>query len=170
MDRYRRWELIVHCFLDDSGKESQPSNPYVVMAGYFADSDVWQHLCTEWFGLLLKHKISAIHMKDLIPIEGEYKTHGWDISKRDAVIAEFIDVINKSPVLGVGIALEMAAWRKLTTNINRSIGTAQEFCLQRILLRIIDHLDAAQLDGKVVLIFDWTLNFPLIEFICLIGL
>jgi hypothetical protein len=155
MDTHRRWELIIHCFLDDSGKEGQITNPYVVMAGYFGEMDVWLELWKKWADLLLKHQISSIHMRDLIPIQGEYKSLGWDTAKRAAVVAEFIEVINKAPVIGVGIALETSAWRKIRkAHPDVKFGTAQEFCFQRILRRIIDRLHAAMLDGKVTLIFD----------------
>jgi hypothetical protein len=146
---------FIHCFLDDSGKESQPSNPYVVMAGYFAEMPIWIELHDKWVALMMKHQISAIHMRDLIPIEGEYKRLGWNVAKRDDVVSEFIDVIAKAPVAGIGIALEIAAWRRLIQrHPELHFGTAQEFCLQRILRRIIDRLTAAGLEGRATIVFD----------------
>jgi hypothetical protein len=73
MKTWEAWCLFIHCFLDDSGKESQPTMPYVVLAGYFAEMEIWSNLWDKWAGLLLKHQISGIHMKELIPMEGEYK-------------------------------------------------------------------------------------------------
>jgi hypothetical protein len=147
--------VMLHCFLDDSGKDSAPSNPYVCMAGYLADLDALTGLIQKWLQLLVKHGISEIHMKDLIPISGQYKNLGWDIPKRDSVLDDFIQVIQETRLTGVGVALEMAAWRKLKKdNPNLNFGNVQQFCLQRILRLIIDRLHVAKRDDKIALVFD----------------
>ena len=61
----RRWRLLVHCFLDDSGKDGQSTNPFVVMAGYFGEEAAWNDLQMRWDKLLLKHAINGVHMKEL---------------------------------------------------------------------------------------------------------
>src|SRR3984893_3003258 len=151
----RRCVVFIHCFLDDSGKESQTTMPYVVMAGYFADQDVWTALHADWHQMLLKHGISGLHMRQLIPIEGEYKERGWDVPKRDDVISDFISAIKKANLTGIGIAIEMAYWRNLKKQYpDVKFGSAQEFCFQRILRKIVDRLHAAQLEGEVAILFD----------------
>jgi hypothetical protein len=35
----RGFTLMIHLFLDDSGKESQSTNPWVCMAGYLANQE-----------------------------------------------------------------------------------------------------------------------------------
>jgi hypothetical protein len=147
--------LHVHCFLDDSGKESHQSMPYVCMAGYFTDGGALNRLHEQWLALLFKHGIEVIHMKELIPLAGQYRDLGWDIPKRDAVLAEFIEAIRQSQITGVGVAMDMAAWRKIKKDhSDLRWGTAQEFCLSRILRQIVDRLTAANLDGIVALVFD----------------
>jgi hypothetical protein len=47
VDAQRDFVLFIHCFLDDSGKDSNPQNPYVIMAGYFAEMGVWIELWDE---------------------------------------------------------------------------------------------------------------------------
>lgn len=155
MKTWGAWGLFIHCFLDDSGKESQPTMPYVVLAGYFAEMSIWIALWERWVELLLKHGISGIHMKELIPMEGEYKSKGWDVVKRDQVVGDFITEINRANLVGIGIAVEVSAWRTVK-KLNPAVpfGTVQDFCFGRILRRIVDRLDAAQLDGKVALVFD----------------
>ncbi len=147
--------LFVHCFLDDSGKESQPTNPFVVMAGYFAEMSVWLQLWQQWANLLVKHQITSVHMKELIPIEGEYKKLGWDIEKRDAAIADFIEEIRKAPVIGIGVAVKMTAWRTVkAANPKLPFGTVQEFVLQRILRGVVERLAILPDVSKVALVFD----------------
>jgi hypothetical protein len=94
-------------------------------------------------------------MKELIPMEGEYKSKEWDAVKRDQVVGDFISEINRANLVGIGIAVEVSAWRAVK-NLNPDIpfGTVQDFCFGRILRRIVDRLDAAQLDSKVALVFD----------------
>lgn len=41
-------------------------------------------------------------MKELIPIQGEYKKLGWDAPKRDAVLADFVGVIKNTQLIGFG--------------------------------------------------------------------
>ena len=61
--------LMIHIFLDDSGKESQSTNPWVCMAGYLAELEPLVALNGKWRQLLIRHGISEIHMKNLIPME-----------------------------------------------------------------------------------------------------
>lgn len=109
----RGFTLMIHLFLDDSGKESQPQNPWVCMAGYLVGIEALTELIGKWRQLLLRHGISEIHMKQMIPLTGMYAHLGWDHNKRDDVVREFVQVINESKMSGVGVAVEMPAWTKL---------------------------------------------------------
>jgi hypothetical protein len=146
---------MLHLFLDDSGKESQQTNPWVCMAGYLADDQTLLELYGKWLQLLVRHGISEIHMKHLIPIEGQYGKLGWDAAKRDAVIGEFIQAINETRMWGLGVAVEVAAWRRQKAahpELNwRSI---QQFCLERILRRAVNHLCKADINDTLALVFD----------------
>jgi hypothetical protein len=146
---------VIHCFLDDSGKESQPTMPVVTMAGYFAQLDALNSVYQKWAQLLLKHGIPGIHMKELIHLSGTYKDLGWDIPKRDVVLNDFIGVIREERLVGVGVAVKMSAWRGMVKE-HRDVdfGTVQEFCLQRILRRVVDRLNSAQAEDSVALVFD----------------
>jgi hypothetical protein len=90
--------LMIHLFLDDSGKEGQSTNPWVCMAGYVADYEPYIALIGKWRQLLAVHGIKELHMKHLIPLDGPYRNLGWDYPKRDAVITDFINAINATPI------------------------------------------------------------------------
>ena len=125
------------------------------MAGYLADHQTLLKLYGEWSQLLIRHRISEIHMKQLIPIVGQYEKLGWDIAKRDAVLDEFIEAINETRMWGLGVAVEVAAWRRQKARHPKlDWGTIQEFCLGRILRRTANHLDAAKIDDSLALVFD----------------
>jgi hypothetical protein len=150
-----RGYVLIVCFLDDSGKESQPTMPSVCMAGYFAGSDTIAELTNKWEQLLLRHGIPGIHMRELIHLSGVYENLNWDLQKRDTVLNEFIDVIREESLVGVGIAVKMSAWRDAVKKYpDVRFGSVQEFCLQRILRRIVDRLHAAKIDDHAVLFFD----------------
>ena len=153
----RGYMLMIHvqCFLDDSGKDSQQGNPYVCMAGYFGSDAAIVELNQKWGQLLMKHGINEVHMKYLIPIERQYKDLGWDVRQRDAVVDEFIGVIRETRLIGIGIALDIAAWRVAKKrHPKHNWGSAQQFCLERILRRIVDRLHVIDDETKIALIFD----------------
>jgi len=162
-----RHVLMIHVFLDDSGKESQQSAPFVCMAGYLGNLDSIARLGNRWMQMILKLGIPAIHMREIIP---NYSKYGWDIAKRDEVLAECVQIIRESALTGVGVALEMAAWRKLRKeHPDLDFGTAQQFCLERILRTVIDRLHAAQID-ELALVFDTDPEFGANRFNLFCGL
>jgi len=92
-DETRKWEIVIAGFFDDSGKESETTNPYVCIAGYAASGRTWNYFNELWAEALFRNDISWIHMKDLMPMQGEYKQLKWDIKKRNEVLSEFTNII-----------------------------------------------------------------------------
>jgi len=75
-----RVKAVFQCFFDDSGKESEPTNPIVVMAGYIAVDEIWQRFQNLWGHLLLKHELPDVHMKAILQIP----THSGQVFRIDA--------------------------------------------------------------------------------------
>lgn len=147
--------LMIHLFLDDSGKESDAGMPWVCMAGYLATVDQLLALNQKWVSLLLTHGVHEVHMKKLIPLGGMYEPLGWTKQKRDEVLADFVQAINKSQMVGVGVAVETAAWRKRKKQHPKlNWGTAQQFCVERILSRVIKRMHEVGNDQSIALVFD----------------
>lgn len=153
--RRQGYFLMAHLFLDDSGKESQAAMPIVVLAGYLAQNDVLESLDQRWLQLLIKHGIREIHMKQLVPMSGIYKNLGWDDNHRDAVVGDFIQVINETRMIGVGIAVKTSSWKTYKIRYPeikwRSI---QQFLLERALSRVVSQLHDAGVDEHLHLTFD----------------
>ncbi len=147
---------MIRCFFDDSGKESDPSNRFVCMAGYLALGDsYWNIFAQGWNHLLLKHGITWVHMKEMIPLQGEYSGLGWDTTKRDAVLKEFISVIKFSQLIGFGVGLDAEAWRTLVPkDVTKREGDAQVFCLTRILRMIVERMKKSVPRDYAALHFD----------------
>jgi hypothetical protein len=146
---------MIHLFLDDSGKESQPQNPWVCMAGYLAAYKPLVELNGKWQQLTLRHGIQKIHMKQLIPMTGMYQHLGWDADKRDSVIQDFVRAINETRMSGMGVAVETAAWTKWKKqHPELAWGTIQQFCMERILSRVIGQMHDAGITKTLAVVFD----------------
>ncbi len=155
-----RWTLMIHLFLDDSGKDGDQSNPFVCMAGYFGTNAAFEALHTQWGSKLVEHGITLVHMRELIPLKGIYRGLGWDEAKRDAATADFVEIIRKSSLHGVGVGVNVSDWRSFAAdNPSLALKSAQEFCLGRILRRTIESIEAAGMEGTVAMVFDTDAEF-----------
>ena len=145
---------MIECYFDDSGKEGAQNEPYVCIAGYMADISYWTLFFQQWRNLLMKYGISCVHMRDLIPFQGEYKRLGWDPQMRDKVLADFIGIIKENRLIGFGIGVDANHWRSIPENMRRKYGNAQDFCFQRIARMVIEKLKAVKPEDVVSVTFD----------------
>lgn len=74
---------MIHCFFDDSGKESDAGNRFVCIAGYMAvGDDWWTMLSNAWGHQLFRYGLSWLHMKDFMNEQGEYGRRNGTGQKR----------------------------------------------------------------------------------------
>jgi hypothetical protein len=144
---------MIKGFFDDSGKESDPINGILCLAGYIAFDHIWWSFIEQWRQLLIYHGISGLHMKELNNIS---KEKGWDNQKRDSVFADFSNVIKQSRLTGFAVAVDAKAWRSLPKERRVKFGDAQQFCFGRLLRGIVDRLAES---GEVEIIFDRDYEF-----------
>lgn len=162
---------MIHCFFDDSGKESDMGNPFVCIAGYMAiGDDWWTMLSNAWGHQLFRHGLTWLHMKDFMQGQGEYAALGWDWPKRKAVIEEFIKIIKGTQIIGFGVAVDAEAWRQFPKELTKVEGTAQEFCFTRIIRMIVERLKVSRPDDWVSLYYDCDEQFTPARFQRFIGL
>jgi hypothetical protein len=149
---------VFQCYFDDSAKESEPTNRFVVMAGYLAVDEVWGRFQNLWGHLLVKHGLPDVHMKAVLKIA---KEKAWDIPKLSAILREFVLAIRAAPgLIGFGVAVDANEWRKQSPERKRLFGDAQEFCCSRIVRRVRDRLSSAGLaHEQMALIFDQDFDF-----------
>jgi hypothetical protein len=94
-------------------------------------------------------------MKDLIPLQGEYKKLGWDAAKRDAVLKGFIQVIKATRLIGFGVGVDAQAWRDLRKlNQQLKLPDVQTFCFARTMRMVIEKIKAAVPRDFVAIHFD----------------
>ncbi len=162
---------MIHCFFDDSGKESDSANRIVCIAGYLAAGDAYWSLLTQgWGNQLVRHGISWVHMKDLMQNQDEYSALNWDWPTKRSVLEDFIKVIKASQLTGFGVAVDADAWRAVPKEITQSEGTAQEFCFMRIIRMITDRMKISRPDDWISLYFDCDEGFTPARFKKYIGL
>lgn len=152
-----RWLFMIQCYFDDSGKESSSREPFVCLAGYLGHYTFWERFINQWQHMLMKHNISCIHMRDMIPLTGEYGKLGWDEQKRDKVLLDFIDIIKDNQLIGFGVGVDVKAWRiyRKNSNIGKSkLGDVQYFCFARIMRMLTDRLSKALPHELVSITFD----------------
>jgi Protein of unknown function (DUF3800) len=130
---------VIRAYFDDSGKESNPTNGYVCMAGYLAESSYWELFNWQWRQRLLQYGISAIHMKNLISLKGEYQFLGWDANRRDDALKDFVRVIKETRGVGFGVGVEMSGWREIRSR-HPELPDVQTFCFARTARMVIDRL------------------------------
>jgi hypothetical protein len=159
---------MIACYLDDSGKESNPESRYVAMAGYAAHDSYWDSFQGEWVHMLLKHGIVQVHMRDLIPIKGIYEQLGWDIQKRDEVIADFIEVIKRNHLIGFGVVVDRDAWKThvapLVKNAPKAESNSHHFCFARMMRMLIDRIKRSGIDDFMAVTFDTDREFAAARF------
>jgi hypothetical protein len=151
----RRVYLVLQCFFDDSGKESDHTHRFVVMAGYMAGD--WGGFHLAWRSLLLKHGLPYIHMKEIV---GMAQQKGWTLPTLNEVLREFVVAIKQSNLVGFGVGVDMDAWRLLPKETTKRLGVAQVFCCSRVLRRVLDHLQmAAFANESIGITFDQDFEF-----------
>jgi hypothetical protein len=153
-----RMRVVIECYFDDSGKESELSHRYVVIAGYMAGASwPWERFSQYWRHLLIKHELPYVHMREIL---GFAKKRGWDSAKLTDVLRDFIGAIKASDLIGLGIGIDANEWRALSSARRKILGNAQEFCCSRILRRIVDRLvDSGFPDEPLSITFDRDWDF-----------
>jgi hypothetical protein len=144
---------MIEFFADDSGKESWTQETYVCIAGYLGTQNLWDQFMTEWETMRLKNNISEIHMKKLIPLQGEYKKLNWDINKRDAVLLECIDIIKRSNIIPFGTVVDIKAWKKITSNKKR-LYKVQSLCLTLLMTAVMLYMIKIVPNDLIHIVFD----------------
>jgi hypothetical protein len=146
------YTAVIECFFDDSGKENEPSNRFVCVAGYIAHETFWWQFNAAWKHLLLRHGLPYVHLRVFLNMSDQKH---WNRTKRDSVLEEFVSAIKVHRLIGFGVAVDVEAWKKIPKERRLKFsGSVQEFCVMRILRRIIDRLDESRDPDPISVIFD----------------
>jgi len=158
--RMRRWIFVIRSFFDDSGKESDPDNRVVCIAGYIAAGEApWNFFSERWLHQLLANNFSWLHMSDFMSDKGEYAGLNWDWDKKRSVLEKFIAPIKESQLVGFGVAVDAQVWRRVPKEVTRAEGDAQQFCFMRIMRMIVERMKVVRPYDYVSVNFDCDIGF-----------
>jgi hypothetical protein len=152
-------------FLDESSNFGKQD--FVCVAGYIGGDEDWASFAKEWRLLLDKHHIASLHTADFLAGEGEYKKLKLEIPEREAVIKEFIGAIRKHIPAGIGVGIDTAHFRAITSSERKRI-KPEVFCFQRILKLVTLRLREWKIDEPYHLFFDDVEHYAmkLYSFLC----
>ncbi len=154
-NRRGKVSLVLHAYFDESGKFRDPKSRYICLAGYVADDARWTTFCDEWAGLLHKHHIPYVHMKNMIALQGEYEDLGWTHIHRDEVLKEFIGVIRRNVTASFGIGLDLTHYRAMPKESQKRLGGDPFlFCFARLIKRVLETLKQQNVPDPIVMAFD----------------
>jgi hypothetical protein len=155
---HARWRLVIEGFFDDSGKQTDASSTFVAVAGFMADASYWAGFVLDWANLNMRWQISKVHMKKLM--SGNEEFTGWSDDKKRQAVHEYVSIIEKNLLIGIGIAVDVAFWRTLSRECQNELGgNAEAFCFFRLLKRIRDTLVRVGDRDFVSIIFDYDRDY-----------
>jgi hypothetical protein len=124
------------------------------MAGFVSDEAHWNAYAQAWGDLLQIHKIPTLHMRELMSFTGPFK--GWDREHAKKALAEFIDVIRRNVLIGLGVGFDSKYLTSMHADTRKKIGDPQYFCFQRILRLLVNKLAEIGYKGQIPVTFDDT--------------
>jgi len=135
-----RWIVVLVCYLDDSGKDSQ--NPLTSIAGYIARDTEWElfeHDVEQWFD---EYKVGTLHATHLKSTERDFK--GWRVLKKQAFVARVCQARNSHVMMGLHGAVHKqnySEWR--ASRGKRKTLSHYSFCFNLLLDRILRDIRTA---------------------------
>lgn len=146
--------LVLWGYFDEAG-HFRGKGDYLCMAGYFSDEKGWDPFTEQWVSLLKKHKISAVHMKDMVALQGEYGRLGWTHEHRDKVVLpEFIKAITDNLAVGLGVAVDLKYFKSMSPEARKRIGDPYYLCFMRLIKLTIDTMRNNGVEFPFAVIFD----------------
>jgi hypothetical protein len=136
----------------DESADSHDSD-FMCMSGYLADDAYFEALTRDWNGLLVKYKLKSLHLADFMHMTGQYSGLRWSERKIDKVLKEFIGIIRRHTIAGIGVGLDAKAYRVIAKSSKKRI-SPQVFCFERVLKLTINRLAKWNWVQPVCMIFD----------------
>jgi hypothetical protein len=142
---------MVMGYFDESGGGTD--NDFLCMSGYLANNSNFDALTDGWNEMLRKHRLHSLHLADFVAMEGPYSDLHWDGSKINEVLVDFISVVRRHTIAGIGVGVDAKTFRSLA-KANRKRISPQVFCFERILHLTMKRLEVWRWDQPVCMIFD----------------
>jgi hypothetical protein len=108
---------VLVAYFDEAGSfdrtdEARGETPVFAVGGYLAKAQQWEGFERAWVAVLYKHGVQgAFHMNQYESRKGQYGA--WSNEKREEVIDELAEIINRHVTVGVGRAVVVSDYRAL---------------------------------------------------------
>src|SRR3989442_13170503 len=116
-------------YFDESGKFKD--SQFICIAGFVSDEPHWNTYAEAWGQLLQRYKIPALHMRELMSFTGPFK--GWDREHAKKALAEFIAVIRRNVLIGLGVCFDTKYLTSMRPDTRRKVVNQQHFCFHCML-------------------------------------
>ena len=125
--------------------DESETKDFVCMAGYLADENNWVALTAEWNVVLKKYSIPYLHLADFMGSWKIYEELGWKKlvnreSKINDALTDFISVIRRFTIAGIGVGLDIPPYLEITKNAKKR-DKPEVFCFERVLRLAIGRLN-----------------------------
>jgi hypothetical protein len=91
----------------------------------------WNVFAEQWDRLVKTYKVSALHMRHLMPLKGPFD--GWDRDQAKKMLGEFIDIIRRNVLIGLGVGMDTKYSRSILSDVRKQIGDPQYFAFSAFL-------------------------------------
>lgn len=117
--------MVLQAFIDDSG--SEPQGKVFVLAGFIASAERWAEFSCSWQRVLDRNRLEYFKHSEAMTLNGEFdKRRGWNAEKRDALLAELVDIICAYAEYQTYVSMRHAHFEKYLRPIpapERTLGT-----------------------------------------------
>ena len=137
-------------YIDDRASRNDSSPHLECCAAYLFHEEDGARFNRSWRNLLIKHGLPRLNLEEWREVT---RRNGWSGAKRQAVVADFIQATERSHVFGLTVAVDAHMWAALKQSRRRPFGSAADFCFQRLLRLMLDHLEAANETQPIAIIF-----------------
>ena len=121
----RRWIVVLVCYLDDSGRDSQ--SRITTIAGYAAREEEWRTFEAEVEPVFTEYAVRTLHAKDLHHTDGEFR--GWPILRKQAFVAKLCRVMSRHVLLGMSMSALKSVYKDRAAESDRKrTVTPYTFC------------------------------------------
>jgi hypothetical protein len=129
-----RWIVVLVCYLDDSGKDSQ--NAVTTLAGYVGRDAEWEAFERDvepWFA---EYRVGVLHAKDLHSGRGDFKD--WKVAKKLGFVSRICLARNPRAMLGISRSAKKETYQEHKADRGRqATSSPYAFCFNLIIDRIL---------------------------------
>lgn len=145
------FQTVYEFYVDDCASPNDALHRIVCCAAYLLHEDERAPFNRRWRNLLMQHELTRLNLREW---KAATKGPAWDLSKRRAVLADFIRLAEGPQALAFVVAVDAQVWASLKPKRRRMFGSAADFCFQRVLRVVLDRMEAVNNPEPIAIVLD----------------